>query len=48
MTNEMLFHGGLFIAGAAVSAGIIFFIVMIFVYFNLQRKLDKEYGEKIK
>lgn len=48
MTNEMLFYGGLFVAGAAVAAGIIFFIAMMFVHFNIQRKLDREYGEKIK
>lgn len=48
MTNEMLFYGGLFAAGTAAVIGIIFFIAMTFVHFNIQRKLDKEYGEKIK
>lgn len=46
MTDEMLFYGGLIIAGCSLGAAILYFCVSQIGMIRLKTQLDAEYGEK--
>lgn len=46
ISNEMMFYGGLILAGSSVLLAIIFFCLSKVKSVKLNAQLDKEYGEK--
>lgn len=46
ISNEMMFYGGLILAGSTVLLAIIFFCISKVKSTRLNAQLDKEYGEK--
>jgi len=48
ISNETLFYGGMFIAGFALVATIVFVFVTTISMMRLKAKFTAEYGDKIK
>lgn len=48
ITNEMLFYGGILLAGISALLAIIFFCISKVKSAKLNAQLDKEYGERSK
>lgn len=46
ITNEMLFYGGMILAGGSALLTIIFFCISKIRSIKLKNQLDLEYGEK--
>ena len=44
--SEMLFTGGLIIAGISVAAGVVFAVILLISKHRLNTKLDAEYGKR--
>ena len=45
-TNEIIFIAGLVVAGCALAAGIIYFVVSKIKSIKLNAELDQEYGKE--
>lgn len=45
LTNELLFYGGIIVAGGSVAAAAIYFILAYVRWTRLSIKLDEEYGK---
>lgn len=48
ISNEMLFRGGLTVAGATAALLVIFLVLFAVSGIKLKFKLDEEYGKRIK
>ena len=46
VTDEILFYGGLILAGLAGVSGIIYFLLYRIKRMRLESQMDKEYGEE--
>lgn len=46
LTNEVLFYGGIIVAGCSVVAAVIYFSIAYVRWMRLSIKLDEEYGKR--
>lgn len=46
ITNEMMFYGGIILAGSSALLAIIFFCIFKVKSIKLNTQLNREYGEK--
>lgn len=46
LTNEVLFYGGMIVAGGSAAAALIYFILAYVRWIRLSIKLDEEYGKR--